>query len=150
MHTRDEIIAFLDHLVGSDGDLETSPGATQHALAGAEIELGRLPTQLRLLLEVSNGLECRSFRLFPVYDEERVKKTWDSIQRANMPDPRSVLAEDDELRSRFLVFASIGNGTALLEKSGKEHIWIEEGEDDLSETDLDLFKFIELMVREGG
>jgi hypothetical protein len=90
---------------------------------------------------------CRSFRLYSVFDPTDLKRTWESLERANDPEKTRALGGDPSLLGRFLVFADIGNGHALWDRTDGS-IWFEEaGDDQVRQTDLDLPRFIELMVR---
>jgi len=80
---------------------------------------GLLPRRLAEFYSLSNGLECRSFSLLPVLDQstrKALRKTWNSIQRANAPATAEALGRDEELLSRFLVFADIGQGYAFFDR----------------------------------
>lgn len=52
---------------------------------------------------------------------------------------------DPDLLRRFLVFADIGSGFAALDRSDGS-IWFQEVGDDLFQTDLSFWEFVETMV----
>jgi len=81
-------------------------------------------------------------------DESRLKKTWNSISRANSPSHAPGAAREwPELLSDFLVFASFaGPGFGAFDRN-LWHIWYFE-DDELHETDLDLAGFIRTVARE--
>jgi hypothetical protein len=137
---------WLTELKAVYEDIEMKRPASAEAIASASESVGALPPELAEFYSVSNGLECRSFNLLPVLDQP-VRKTWNSIQRANAPATAEALGRDEDLLSRFLVFADIGQGYAFFERrTGK--IWFEElGQDEVSETDLTFREFVELMVK---
>jgi hypothetical protein len=122
------------------------PPATADVLDQAESTVGRLPSPLRALLSISNGLYCRSFRLFSAFDETQPQKTWESLQRANDPAKSGALGGDAELHARFLVFADIGNGFALLDREDISVWYVEGTEPDIHNTVLDLREFIEVVL----
>jgi hypothetical protein len=59
-----------------------SIGTTPAAIAGAEQALGRpLPTSYVQWLLVNNGRALGALSVFPVYDTDNARKTWESIDR---------------------------------------------------------------------
>jgi hypothetical protein len=141
------IAEWLRLLKQTHEDLDVFPPAPAVDVAAAELAVGRLPSALRALYEISNGLSCRSFRLYPVFEANNPKKTWDSIQRANNRSTAGALGGDADLLARFLVFADICNGFAMLDRSD-DSIWCEEARDeDVYQTDLSFRGFIETMVK---
>lgn len=128
-------------------DVDYFPPASSTAIAEAENVVGPLPAELSELLTISNGIACRSFRLYSAFDRTHVKKTWESLQRANDSSKTQALGGDQELLSRFLVIADIGNGFAVWDRTDST-IWFEEIHDEnLHQTDLSLREFVELMVQ---
>ncbi len=96
----------------------------------------------------TNGMTYEWFEVFPLYDKQNLKNTWNSLERINDPEHSSYLkGYPSEVRSRFLVFASIGgDGCALIDRNDSS-IWFEENEE-LHQTDLSLMEFIEMMCKE--
>lgn len=59
-----------------------SIGTTPDAIAAAEQALGRaLPASYAQWLLVNNGRALGALTLFPVYDADKPRKTWESIDR---------------------------------------------------------------------
>lgn len=138
---------WLRQLCETEPDIELMTPAADRLVRDAGPHVGELPSELEQLLRVTNGLTCRTFRLYPLFDESNPKKTWDSLQRVNDPANSDALGGDIELHKRFLVFADIGGGHAMLDRRGRR-IWYAEAQDeDISETDLTFREFIETMVR---
>ena len=128
-------------------DVEFLPPATPAVIAEAERAIGDLPQDLKELLTLTNGLICRSFRVFSAFDPQQPKKTWESLQRANDPGKTQALGGDRVLLGRFLVFADIGGGAAAWDRTDGS-IWFEETRgDELRQTDLSLRTFLETMCR---
>jgi hypothetical protein len=128
-------------------DVEFLPAASAAVINEAERVVGELPTELKELLAYSNGLVCRSFRLFSAFDRDQPKKTWESLQQVNNPQKTRALGGDRDLLARFLVFADIGGGFAVWDRTDNS-LWFEETHDaDLRQTDLSLIAFVETMVR---
>jgi|SRR5919106_1487576 hypothetical protein len=128
-------------------DVVFLPPASAEVIADAEGAVGQLPDDLKKVLARTNGLSARSFRLLSAFDPRQPKKTWESLQRANDPEKTEALGADRELLRRFLVFADIGNGVAVWDRT-RGSIWFEEkGDDKLRETDLSVREFIETMVK---
>jgi hypothetical protein len=126
-------------------ELDLLPPAPPEVLAEAESVVGELPKDLAELLACSNGLVVRSFRVFSALDRRYIKKTWESLQRANERTPRTIL-KDSNLSDRFLVFADIGNGAALFDKNDGT-IWYTETDDaQIWRTNLSFREFIETMI----
>jgi hypothetical protein len=113
---------------------------SKDALDHAAVTLA-LPADLRALYEVANGLSYEWFKILPLYDDKHVKRTWDSLQKANSLDA-SKFDVDEELLRTFVIFSEIGGGefAAIDRRDGA--IWYVEG-DELHQTDLDLARYIE-------
>jgi len=128
--------------------LELLPPASVATIDSAAAALGGIPDDLAELYRATNGLSLGWFAIFPVYDESRLKKTWNSISRANSPSHAPGAAREwPELLSDFLVFASFaGPGFGAFDRN-LWHIWYFE-DDELHETDLDLAGFIRTVARE--
>ena len=63
-----------------------------------------LPKSLQHLYSITNGLRCGWFRIPPIYDPDRVKQTWESIQRVNDPATSKYLADENDFLKRYLIF----------------------------------------------
>lgn len=109
-------------------------------------ELGSVPNELKELYQITNGLSYGWFRVFPIEDKSNIKRTWDSIQKANNPQTSKYLDGNDELLGRFLAFCEIGGGNVAVIDRNDFSIWFEE--DELHQTDLSLYEFIETTFRE--
>ena len=120
------------------------PPASEKVIVDAEKEVGQLPYVLAELLACSNGLVVRSFRLFSALDADQFKKTWESLQRANTGP--SAVFKDPGLATRFLIFGDIGNGFAMIDRSDGTIWFMENGDDEIRQTDLSFREFIETMV----
>ena len=141
------MLDWLSNLKTVSRDVEFLPPAREEVIAEAERAVGTIPPELREVLTQTNGLACRSFRLLSVFDRDQPKKSWESLQRANDPKTTEALGGDQELLARFLVFADIGGGVAVWDRT-EGSIWFEETRDDqLRQTDLSLRDFVETMVR---
>jgi len=128
-------------------DLDLFPPASPDIILATEKLVGPLQVELVELLRCSNGLACRSFRLFSAFDRKHIKKTWESLERANDPDKTAALTGDAEFLARFLVFADIGNGFAYFDRSDWS-IWFSESDDhELRQTTFSFREFIETMTR---
>jgi hypothetical protein len=98
-------------------------------------------------LACSNGLVARSFRLFSALDSQHIKKTWESLQRANRGP--SAVFKDPSFAKRFLVFGDIGNGFAMIDRNDQT-VWFMKNEDDeIHQTDFSFREFIETMAENG-
>ena len=125
-------------------DVELLPPASEKVIADAEETVGQLPGVLIELLACSNGLVVRSFRLFSAIDSQHIKKTWESLQRANTGP--SAVFKDPSFANRFLIFGDIGNGFAMFDRND-ETIWFMENEDnEIRQTDFTLREFIQTMA----
>jgi hypothetical protein len=145
-HEVDDVHVWLARLRRTCRDLELMPPAWQEDVTAAEDAVGPMPDELRNLYLVSNGLQCRSFAIYPVFAERDLKRTWSSLQRANAEDTAEALGGNEDLLRRFLVFADIGKGYAMFDRNDGT-IWFEEMPNDVAhQTDLQFREFIELMV----
>lgn len=92
----------------------TSAGTSPAAIAAAEQALGRpLPASYAQWLLANNGRALGALVLFPVYDADHARKTWESIVRHYRQDWQAWLenagdAEHDG--SALLPFAQFGTG----------------------------------------
>ena len=109
-------------------------------------QLGPVPEELIEFYEVTNGLSYGWFKVLPIEDKLNIKKTWDSIQKANELQKSKYLDGNDELFKRFLIFCVIGGGNVAMIDRNDFSIWYEE--DDLHQTDFSLFEFIETEFKE--
>lgn len=138
---------WVPELKAISSDVEFFPPAGPDAISALEKSLGAIPQDLKDFLAQSNGLACRSFRLYSAFDHDLPKKTWESLQRANDPSTTQALGANEELLLRFLVFSDIGSGAAVWDRT-QGTIWFEDADDDqLHETDLSLREFVETMVQ---
>ena len=130
-------------------DIQTRPGVKDTSLKLVENVVGPLPLPLRGLLSATNGIEAEIFRVLPIFDEVNPKSTWDSLERANSPNTSRFLDGDEELLAQFIVFADIGGGRCAAFGRDDGAIWFE-GVDDLCQTDLELWEFVESSLVELG
>ncbi len=117
-----------------------------HEITSELDQLGPVPGDLIDFYKVTNGVTFEWFKIFPIEDKSNIKKTWNSLQRANDLKKSNFLDRDEELFKRFLIFASISGGNCALIDRTDFTIWYEE--DDLFDTDLSLFEFIEIGFKE--
>lgn len=111
-----------------------------------EMLFGNVPDDLKKFYSISNGLELNSWRILPIYDEQNIKRTWDSIERANnIKDTK--FAVDESMLKNFVIFSEIRGGKCVLYSKETKAIWFET-EDEYVETDLTLWEFIENMLLE--
>jgi len=140
------IAKWLEELKSNFPDLDLLPAASLEVLRKTEEEVGKLPANLAKVLEASNGLTCRSFRLLSALDPSNPKKTWESLQRANDPKKSDALGRANELHERFLVFADIGNGYAMFDREDQTIWFAESGDTEIQQTDLSFEEFISVML----
>ena len=94
----------------------------------------------------TNGLTSGWFSMLPIRDDSNIKRTWDSLERANAPKASKFELTGDFLE-RFVAFAAVGlNECALYDKSDGS-IWYEE-DNEFHQTDLSLEEFVELCLKE--
>jgi hypothetical protein len=127
--------------------LKIFPPASEASLEDARQLVKDLPIVLEGLYRASNGLSAGAFKLLPIYDPSDVKRTWDSIQRANDARATRFLGRSSQILERFIVFADIGVGRAGAFDRTDGSIWFED-EDQLRQTNLSLDRFIEANLRE--
>ncbi|MCP3994788.1 MAG: SMI1/KNR4 family protein [bacterium] len=109
----------------------------------------RIPRSLQELYRACNGLELEWFRLFPLEDQGNLKRTWDSLERANDHQIARFLGGNKGLLDRFLVFASMAvDSCACLERETGA-IWYQAAEK-LHDTDFVLNEFIASSLREAA
>ena len=101
---------------------------------------------LREFYGISNGLMLEWFKILPIENPDDIKRTWDSVTRANDPE-HSRFGVDEQFLARFFVFADMGGNTCAAIDRQDGTIWYEEN-DELQQTDLSLADFIELSLKE--
>lgn len=127
--------------------IKTFPPASELSREKARRQVVGLPAALEELYAVTNGLSAGSFKILPLEDTADIKRTWDSVQRANDAQSTKFLARSPELLKRFVVFADIGVGQAAVFDRTDGSIWYEES-GELRQTDLSLEAFVESVLRE--
>ena len=128
-------------------EIQILPPPPKASLDRLEDEVGSIPEDFRMLYSATNGLRAETFSVLPFYEENDPKKTWDSIERANDIARSRFLERDPELFARFLIFADIGGNRAAAYDKSDWSIWFENDEG-LSQTDLSLTDFIQLLLEE--
>jgi hypothetical protein len=127
--------------------IKSFPPASAEAVEKARKQIEEFPGDLESFLKSTNGLAAGSFKMLPLEDSRDIKRTWDSLQRANDPRSTRFLGRSPQLLERFIVFADIGVGRAAALDRTDGSIWYEE-EGELRQTDLTLEGFIDSLVRE--
>jgi len=91
-----------------------SIGTSQAAITAAEQALGRpLPASYAQWLLVNNGRALGALTVFPVYDADHARKTWESITRhyhADWQEWLESMGESGNDASALLPFAQFGTG----------------------------------------
>lgn len=127
--------------------LRTFPPVSEALLNEACTLVSNLPVELEGLYKVTNGLAAGPFKILPVEDHADLKRTWDSLQRANKSDTTRFLSRSPQLLDQFIVFADIGLGRAAAYSRRDGSIWYEE-DGQLRQTDLALDDFVEASLRD--
>lgn len=127
--------------------LRTFPPVSDALLNEARARVSDFPAELEELYKVTNGLTAGPFKILPIEDRTDLKRTWDSLQRANKPDATRFLSRSQQLLDQFIVFADIGLGRAAAYDRREGSIWYEE-EGQLRQTDLALDDFVEASLRD--
>lgn len=104
------------------------------------------PIELKALYMSSNGLIGETFIIFPIFDEQRPKITWDSLERENNLET-SKFSLSTELQEKFLILGQLGEGLPILIERHDNSIWYED-ENGYNRTTLSLKEFIELSLKE--
>jgi hypothetical protein len=108
--------------------------------------IGPVPPAFVDLYGITNGFCYEWFRILPIKDVANPKKTWDSIQKANDPKRSKYFHNNPDILKRFMIFAEISGGNCALLDRNDMSIWYQEN--DLHQTDLVLFDFVETEIRE--
>lgn len=125
------------------------PPVKAEILEELEKQLGGIPADLKTFYMVSNGLFNDWFFIFPIEDPSNIKKTWESISKANKQGETKYLNGDSRLLEEFLIFSDISGGNSAAFNKNDNSIWFEE-DSELYQTDLTLAEFIEGMLEEAS
>ena len=110
-------------------------------------ELPQIPERLVDFYRCCNGLSYRWFTVLPLEDPNNIKRTWDSLQRANDPRYSVFLGGNRELLQRFLVFARLNAETCAVIDRLDYSIWYEE-KGELFQTKMTLEESITTFLQE--
>ena len=113
-----------------------------------EINILNLTNDLKEFYSVTNGLFYSYFEILPLIDYKNIKKTWDSLQRANDIN-NSRFFIDENFIDEFVIFSDIGTGEYGAYKKSNGSIWYSEN-NSLYETTLTLEEFIKVNLREAS
>ena len=125
-------------------DLE--PAASADMIDQAKDAL-QLPQVICDFYAVCNGLQHGWFRVPPLFNPDRVKLTWDSIQRANDPQKSKYLRGQNDFLKDFLVCATLSGADYAVLKRADNTIWFSMG-NELNQTDLTFIELIATCLRE--
>ena len=126
---------------------KTLPPVPKDVLENLEKQIGYIPKDLKDFYKVTNGLFCENFYILPIEDYQNIKKTWESINRANNQEMTPYLNANPDLLKKFIIFSDIGFLQACAFNRENNSIWFEE-DGELYETNLNLGQFIEGMLAE--
>ena len=128
--------------------VRTYTGASEEDINAAESMIGSIPDTIRALLCVTNGLSGESFRFLPVETETDVKRTWDSLQRANSEKTKFPFFQtDSSLLRRFVVVAQLEGLCVIAYDRANNTFWYEE-DDELHQLESDLPGLINALLEE--
>ena len=108
--------------------------------------IGPVPPAFSDLYAFTNGFTHAWFRILPIEDSGNLKKTWDSLQRANDPSRSKYFHCNPDILKRFMVFAEISGGNCAILDRTDMTIWYQEG--DLHQTNMSILEFIITEFRE--
>lgn len=133
----------------SCNSLVTYPPVVLHEVEKLKVDIPDIPQELLSLYLASNGLRIGTAQVLPAEAKSSVKRTWDSIQRANSPSTSRFFDGDPDFFSRFIVFAEIGAGEAAVFDRTDGSIWYE-NEEHLKMTSFTLQDFLQALVKEAA
>jgi hypothetical protein len=93
-----------------------------------------------------NGIIWDGGKILPIFNTDKPKETWDSLQRANDYKLNKYIADQKFLESYYILGDSIGGSFFAIEKNIKT-LWFEE-DGQLHETDAEIQDFLELMIQD--
>lgn len=108
--------------------------------------IGPVPDELYRFYKHTNGLVFEWLTIFPIEDRTNIKRTWNSIQKANDINKSVYLGKNGDLFNRFVIIAEISAGNCAVVDRNDFSIWFEE--DGLHQTNLSLIEFIDLSLKE--
>ncbi len=121
--------------------------APQEKIIEFEKKHGKLPEDLKRFYKVTNGFEYENFTIFPLLNKDNLKRTWDSLEKANAPKSTKFKIPAEDFLSKFLIFGSLEGMDMMLYDKEDSSLWYEDQEG-YHKTNLTLIKFIEGMISE--
>lgn len=88
-----------------------------------EKDVAKFPTELKKIYEFTNGFFSPMFDLLPIFDKNNVKRTWDSINRANSE--KNTFNFSREWLNKFCIFGRFDGKFAAAFDKEEYKFWIE-------------------------
>lgn len=122
-------------------------GVSENRLLDIEREIGALPSDLRSLYKVTNGIRYEWFNILPIEQQENISETWDGFKRANNLTTSKFLNRSKELFDRFLIIAQMSGGHCACIDRRDCSLWFQDA-DGIHQTSMTLAEFVETTMRE--
>lgn len=144
-----EILEWKDQITHwkSEYDITVLKPLEEKKLREQIKKLGMYEEDILNFYSLTNGLYLNGFTMLPFYNATDVKRTWDSIERANDSEKTKYLGKNQELLEEFCVFSEINPFECAVFRRPDKSIWYEE-DGSLNKINLDLKDFIELSLKE--
>jgi len=99
------------------GSIRIFPPASLELIENASALIGDFPDYLKQFFMETNGIVADPLTILPIEDstdKRSLKRTWDSIQKANDLNKTKFLSSSLHLLKDFIIFSNLGMGYAGL------------------------------------
>ena len=104
-------------------DLSFVKPVSTELLDNFEHNVAKFPIELRKVYEFTNGFFAPMFDLLPIFDKSNIKRTWDSINRANSE--KNTFNFSQTWLDRFCIFGKFDGKYAAAFDKNDHTLWIE-------------------------
>ena len=104
-------------------DISFVKPAPMELIDAFERDIVKFPKELREIYEFTNGFFSPMFDLLPLFDKNNIKRTWDSINRANSE--QNTFDFSQEWLDKFCIFGRFDGRFAAAFDKQEHKLWME-------------------------
>jgi hypothetical protein len=134
----DDIVDLLkEYAEKEENEINFIKPASDELISFFESTITKLPEDLKRLYMFTNGFFSPTLDVLPIFDGSNVKKTWDSINKANSKKTKFVI--QNELFDRFCIFGATSSTVSqalLFDKKDFKFYYQDICDDEIKQTNL--------------